>query len=237
MFLSPITVYDGTIFTEERAREWKQHIRESYSYIYNDLKNRIDNSSMIDFFICKSLVDEVIVDAIIGMRKITDSQYNSIEAPNSFKIIAYLTYWWLRHKPVSLHYPSDRSIEDIVLKENSALSHEENELERQKVIWQLKHINELVAVQMSLSYIFDFSKSLCGKQSCKRIQNKEAANFCFESFDDMREAIVKKLTYYYCYRAIAPKVIEHMLEGYTFHPAWGLTGPQWASAKEEGESP
>lgn len=39
--------------------------------------------------------------------------------------------------------------------------------------------------------------------------------------------MMQKLTYYFTYRAIAPKVIEHMLEGYAFHPAWGLTGPHW----------
>lgn len=240
VFLSPVKVYDEKIFTEERAKEWKRHIKASYDFIYHDLLDRLDNSTKVKFFVCKSLVDEVVVDAIIGMRKITDSRYNRVEDPNSFKIISYLTYWWLRHKPVSIHYGRDFCLDDIKLKptvELSALSEKELEQERQKVVWQLKHINELVAVQMSLSYIFDFEKHVCDNRACKRVKTREKDKFCFDSFEEMHEVIVKKLTYYFCYRTVAPKIIEHMLEGYTFHPAWGLTGSQWASAKEVGEAP
>ncbi|MGN1101170.1 MAG: hypothetical protein ACI4RG_03195 [Huintestinicola sp.] len=214
----------------------KQHM-SAYTTVS---KKKIDDSTRVRFFVCKSLIDEVIVDAIIGMRKITDSQYTQTENPNSFKIIAYLTYWWLRHKPASVHYKSDFCLEDIKLKPSEvldAMSEEERELERQKVIWQLKHINELVAVEMSLSYIFDYDKVICGNNDCKKVKRKEKENFCFESFDEMQDVIVKKLTYYFCYRTVAPKVIEHMLEGYTFHPAWGLTGSQWSGAKDEGEAP
>ncbi len=240
VFLSPITVYDDKIFTEERAKGWKKHIRMAYDSIYNGLDDKLDNSTKVDFFVCKSLVDEVVVDAIIGMRKITDSRYNSIEDPNAFKIISYLTYWWLRHKPVSLHYGCDISLEDIVLKpteELSALSPEKQEEERQKVIWQLKHVNELIAVQMTLAYIFNFEKPICTSSTCRMIKRKEKENFCFESFEEMQEVLVKKLTYYFSYRTVAPKIIEHILEGYTFHPAWGLTGPQWDSEKVDGEAP
>lgn len=240
VFLSPVTVYDDKIFTEQRAAEWKKHIRTAYNAIYRDLSDKLDNSTKVRFFVCKSLVDEVVVDAIIGMRKITDSRYNSIEDPNSFKIISYLTYWWLRHKPVSIHYGKDFCLEDIKLSPTSklsAMSEKEREEERQKVVWQLKHINELIAVQMSLSYIFDFENLVCNNASCQRVKRKEKDKFCFETFDEMQEVIVKKLTYYFCYRTVAPKIIEHILEGYTFHPAWGLTGSQWASAKVEDEAP
>ncbi len=241
VFLSKISVYDDKIFTEERAKEWKRHMYMAYNSIYESLKDKLDNSTKVDYFVCKSLVDEVVVDAIIGMRKITDSRYNSIEDPNAFKIISYLTYWWLRHKPVSLHYGGDLCcLEEIVLKPTNellAMSEEKQEEERQKVIWQLKHINELIAVQMTLSYIFNFEKPICTASTCKMIKRKEKENFCFESFDEMQEVLVKKLTYYFSYRAVAPKIIEHMLEGYTFHPAWGLTGPQWDSQKIDGEAP
>ena len=50
-------------------------------------------------------------------------------------------------------------------------------------------------------------------------------------------AIQRKLTYYFAYRALAPKMIEHILEAYTFHPAWGLTGPHWSGdLQENGDS-
>lgn len=237
VFLSPIKVYDEKIFTKERAKKWKIHIRDSYKCVLEELRSKMDSSSMIDFFICKSLVDEVIVDAIIGMRKITDSKYNSIEDPNSFKVISYLAYWFLRHKPVSLYYPSDSSLSDVLPKKNSLLSESQQKEEKQKLIWQLKHINELVAVQMVFTYIFDFDKKLCGQGTCNRLKRKEREFFCFDNFDQMKNVIIKKLTYYFCYRTIAPKVIEHILEAYTFHPAWGLTGNQWRIAQQDGESP
>ena len=237
VFLSPVTVYDDKIFTEARSKEWKEHIKKSYKEVFHELRDAIDSSSFVDFFLCKSLLDEVIVDAIIGMRKITDSKYNSVEDPNSFKIISYLSYWWLRHKPASLHYPADFCLDDVKIKRKKGLSDKEAEYERQKLIWRLKHINELVAVHMVFTYIFNFDNTLCETKTCKRIKKKEKEKFNFCSFEEMKEVMTKKLTYYFCYRTIAPKVIEHILEAYTFHPAWGLTGDQWATAKEESESP
>ena len=65
------------------------------------------------------------------------------------------------------------------------------------------------------------------------VKAKEKENFSFTDFEEMRETILKKLTYYFSYRAITPKVIEHILEAYTFHPAWGLTGAHWNKKEEE----
>lgn len=90
---------------------------------------------------------------------------------------------------------------------------------------------------MAATYIFDFSNVLCNNGHCELIKQKESNNFCFANFDEMRDIILSKLTYYFSYRALAPKTIEHFLEGYTFHPAWGLTGAQWADAQQEGVAP
>ena len=38
-----------------------------------------------------SLLEETVVDAVIGMRKIVNSDNNFVEEPNAFKIAAYLT--------------------------------------------------------------------------------------------------------------------------------------------------
>ncbi len=234
VYLSSVDVYDSKVFTQSRADEWFDHIVDSYECIYQEFERKLTSDSFVRFFLSKSLVDEVIIDAIIGMRKITDSEFNSIEDPNSFKIIAYLSYWWLRHKPVSLHYPDDRSLSDVEIIRLKGENDTEYEGRRQKVIWQLKHINELVAVHMVTTYIFDFQKVICDKEKCNQVKMIENGNFCFLDYDEMRDVIFQKLTYYLSYRAIAPKMIEHILEGYTLHPAWGLTGPQWAQAKFEG---
>lgn len=237
VYLSKVKVYDKEIFTHERAHEWKSHILDSYVEIYNGFKKKLMPDCPVCFFLDESLLDEVIIDAIIGMRKITDSEFNAVENPNSFKIISYLTYWWLRHKPVSIHYPEEFRVEETRIKKKEHESDEQYEYDCQKAIWQLKHINELVAVEMLVTYIFDFSRVLCGEQECKRIMRAEQGNFCFADFNEMRDVILRKLTYYFAYRTIAPKVIEHLLEAYTFHPAWGLTAPQWAENEEEGIAP
>lgn len=236
VFLSPITVYDDKVFTEERAKEWKKHMKECYSSIYEGLYEKIDNSTKVNFFASKFLIDEVVIDAIIGMKKITESKFNSIENPNSFKVIAYLTYWWLRHKPISIHYEKSFNLNNIRLSPKYIVDgdDEKNEYQRQKLIWELKHVNELVAVNMALTYIFNFNKEICDKKRCKKISNDKNNNYHFESFEKMRNTIVKKLLYYFSYRAIAPKVIEHFLEGYTFHPAWALTGDHWKESNKEG---
>lgn len=224
VYIKAIDVFDDSIFTRERADEWKTHILNSYKDVLKGLKRKIDNVFPIKFFVNPALLEETIIDAIIGMRKITDSQFSEVEDPNSFKIISYLAYWWLRHKPASIYYPN-KPLDSITITEEFA--GEDKEYSKQKLIWQLKHINELVAVQMVCTYIFDFDTVLCGKRACNRIKYKEGENFCFESFEEMKDVLLRKLTYYFAYRAIMPKAIEHMLEGYTFHPAWGLTGPQW----------
>lgn len=224
IYIKPIEIYDDKIFTVERTNKWKNHLLNSYEDVFYGLKNKIDNAFPIKFSINESLFNEVIIDAVIGMRKITDSKFNSVEDPNSFKIISYLAYWWLRHKPVSVHY-STIKLDDITI--SGEFAEENKEYAKQKLIWQLKHVNELVAVQMVCTYIFDFDTVLCEERRCKYLKRKEKDKFCFETFEEMKDVLLKKLTYYFAYRAITPKTIEHILEGYTFHPAWGLTGAQW----------
>lgn len=227
VFYGYVDIYDD-VFTEDRLYDWKKHIVESYKSIYKRLKSRVDLDSPIRFYLDHSLLDEVIVDASIGMKKITDSSFNSVENPNAFKVISYLSYWWLRHKPVSIHYPATYRLDDIniyITHDNEVMDEEE---ERQKLIWQLKHINELVAVQMVCTYIFNFDKEICNQHCCDKIKNIEGKNFGFANFNDMLDVFIRKMTYYFSYRAIAPKMIEHLLEAYTFHPAWSLTGPQWS---------
>ena len=219
VFYGAVEVYDDKIFTRERSHEWQQYIVAAYKSIYERMQNTIDPSCMISFYVDKALLEESITDAIIGMRKIIDSHNNSVEDPNSFKIAAYLSYWWLRHKPICVHYPIGFDARNTQVIRHPQETDDEYETRRQKTIWQLKHMNELVAVQMVMHYIFDVNTLVCKKSDCKRIIKQNKGNFCFDSFEAMYKELLGKLTYYFAYRAIAPKVIEHMLEAYTFHPA------------------
>ena len=228
IFLTHVDIIDE-VFTEEVADEWKKHLLNSYEDVYNSMKAIIDPVSPIKFFASKSLIEETILDTIIGLKKVTGSSVHEVRFPNAFKIAAYLAYWWLRHKPISLHYPKEFFLEDVVIKPEENQSKAEAEVERKKTIWRLKHINELIAVQMVMTYIFRFDETVCNTSQCGVIKEMSDDGFVFKDFDSMKTVILHKLTYYFSYRPIAPKIIEHILEGYTFHPAWKLTGKLWST--------
>jgi len=221
VYPSVVEVTDN-VFTESVVRKWRERILDSYEIIFTMMKAKIDPVSPLKFFFSDTLVEEAIADAIIGMRKVVRGAH-PIEHPNTFKEAAYLAYWWLRHKPVSIHYPKNCPLESVQIVDGD---YEDKDNEQRKTAWQLKHINEVIAVHLVATYIFKFDKVLCEDRECKRIK-KASANFCFNDFTEMKKALLQKLTYYFAYRPITPKVIEHILEGYTFHPAWDLTGKFW----------
>ena len=230
--IAQVPIIYGKFFTKERLKEWKQLIGKCCKKICNGLMALLDPSSKIRYYVSVSLIDEVVGDAVIGMSKIIDKTPHPVEEPNAFKIAAYLSYWFLRHQPISILYPKNSRIENLKVAD-------ETEVNKKYLIWQLKHINEMVAVDLATSSIFDFTKLICDITQCRQVSRantiKNSTNgtpekvsyFDFNDFEELHGIIIKKLTYYFAYRAIAPKVIEHILEGYAFHPAWQLTGPHW----------
>lgn len=229
VFYNYLTVYDDKVFTKEKGVEWANCLLDAYEDIFHKFQDKIGKESPISFHISLSLLEEVVTDAIIGMRKITDSENNEVKEPNAFKVAAYLAYWWLRHKPVYLHYPEKYRLDDVepTIRELEGLNNESRVQATEILRWKLKHINEIVAVQFVDTYIFDFEKVVCGRIVEKKVKIAVQERFPFDSFEDMRSELTDKLTYYFSYRALAPKVIEHILEAYTFHPAWDLTGNLW----------
>lgn len=235
-----VPIIYGKFFTKERIAGWKEYIGLCCKNLCNGLMNLLDPSSMISYYVSISLIDEVIGDAVIGMSKIIDKTPHPIEEPNAFKIAAYLSYWFLRHRPISILYPNESRIEKLEVVD-------EKKYDKKLLVWQIKHINELVAVELATSYIFDFSKITCDRKQCDKVskansikekrngKNVKIVNFDFADFNELHSLIIKKLTYYFAYRAIAPKVIEHILEGYAFHPAWQLTGPHWNVKSDDEE--
>lgn len=225
-----VDIVDDSVFTRERLDGWYNHLAKSYETIYRGLTEKIDYSSPVMLSSNRALMVEVIVDAAIGMRKVTTSKNNNIENPNAFKEAAYLSYWWLRHKPASFYYDKNYDINEIDIVEQAGWDDAKREEARKRLVWNLKHINELVAVQIASSYIFDFSKPICAKNECKNVR-KRSYNFTYGNFDDMRNDAIDTLIYYFSYRALAPKMIEQLLEAYAFHPAWDLTGDLWGNGK------
>ena len=223
IFLNHIDVIDE-LFTKSILTEWRNNLIQAYKIVRSEIAEKFDSSFPLKFFISKSLLEDVIVDAVMGLKKIVNSPYNSVRFPNTFKIASHLSYWWLRHKPVSLYYPKGYYLEYIVLAENE---YADEEKARKELVWNLKHINELIAVHLCVSYIFDTTDVVCNEKQCKKLKRADN-NFKFDDFEDMTAIMLQKLTYYFSYRPITTEVIEHILEGYTLHPIWKLTGPLWA---------
>lgn len=236
--LEEVSIEDE-FFTKERILEWKVFISECCRDVCNALFDKLDIKSGVCYFVNKALIEESIYDAIIGMKKIINSSPNPVVKPNIFKISAYLSYWFLRHKPISILFnlkTTDMTGKAVIVDFKDLVIPKDG-IDKDYLIWQLNHINEMVAVGFASSFIFDFSQVVCDDKRCKFIikeskKNSDASTgkngfFGFSSFEEQREFITDKLTYYFSYRAIAPKVIEHILEGYAFHPAWQLTGAHW----------
>ncbi len=238
VFLTTVKVADNDFFNDKRLDEWKDFITKKAFNICEGIMDLIDISMDINYFISYTHIKEVIRDAVIGMKKIVYGTSHEVETPNAFKIIAYLSYWFMRHKPVSIIYDENVDLDAIELK-NPLI-----ELSADEVSWKLKHINEVIAVDIVTSYLFDFNHIVCNKKQCERVVKANIRNlkvgeniineklFDFGDFNELRSIMINKLTYYFTYRAIAPKVIEHILEGYTFHPAWGLTGAHWKTEEK-----
>lgn len=236
VYIDRVRVYDDVVFTREEVDKWKRHVIRNMMPMFEEFRKRINPVSEIRITWSSSLFDEVFVDAVIGLRKITQSENNQVQAPNAFKVISYVAYWFLRHKPISVNHSVNKPIEEVQFILDEELSPEEAENKRQEHIWRLKHINEIIAANFVLNYIFDFHEVLCGEQRCHEIKCAEV-EFCFDSFIEMFDVMRSKLIYYFAYRTLAPKIIEHILEGYTMHPAWKLTGEHWKNAKEESIAP
>ena len=227
IYFDKLAVADD-IFTKEKMLSWEQDLMESYESILKMFLSEMDPESPVAFAMNPSLLDDAIVDAVLGLKKITQSTNNTVDEPNTFKIVAYVTYWFLRHKPIQIFLTSGAWVEDVTV----ANSKDYNDIELQEannvLAWKIKHINEYVAVTFALSNVFNYDIKIFNDKDFNRIKTVQADRIPFDSFEEMTDALVDKLIYYLSYRAIAPKIIEHFLEGYTYYPNYGLTDEHWA---------
>lgn len=230
MKIDYVKIVNDDFFTKKRLAGWRMFIARCCYVICEGLIKKVDPKYYVSYFLSESLVNEVVGDAVIGMSKIIDKTPHPVEHPNAFKIAAYLSYWFLRHKPISVLYPPNVDLDKIQAASGV-------KTDPKYISWQLKHINESVAVNIVTAFIFDFEKELCNSNQCAKLKKQNICGgkpaFEFDDFNHQRRIMMQKLTYYFTYRAIAPKVIEHMLEGYAFHPAWCLTGAHWSTDLSE----
>ena len=227
VYFDILKVADET-FTKEKMLSWEQDLMTAYKSILDMIESEMDPVCHIGFAINPSLLDDAIVDAVLGLKKITQSTNNTVDEPNTFKIVAYVMYWFLRHKPIHIFLTPGTWIEDVIVINSEDFDKEELERANNELAWKIKHINEYVAVTFALSHIFNHDIQIFSEGDFSRIKDAQSDRIPFNSFEEMTDALVDKLIYYVSYRAIAPKILEHFLEGYTYYPNFGLTDEHWA---------
>ena len=211
VFVSELEVLDEAVFTQERFSKWYNILVDFAVESIDTLREEIGNIDGITYEINTVLLHEVVFDAIVGLKTIVTSENNEVEAPNPFKIAAYLGYWFLRHKPIIFRAEQNFDVEELF--EDGG--YDENK--RKEIIMDIKHLNEVAVARFLISYIFKVDASpVCKKNQFKKI--KSSGCMFFDNFEDMLDTVFEKLKYFLTYREISPKTIEHFLEAYSLHP-------------------
>lgn len=71
---------------------------------------------------------------------------------------------------LSTHFPEDFRLEFVKTQNIQNISEEDMREECRRFAWQLKHINEYVAAQYALTYIFDLIKKFAKWEITKRFR-------------------------------------------------------------------
>ena len=143
------------IFTVDKMDEWESDLMVAYHEILAAILDDKDASCDIRLAMNVSLLNDTIVDAVLGLKKITQSTNNTVGEPNTFKIVEYIMYWLLRHKPVQIYCGKNVRVEDVFVKHPERYSAEEFEQVNNELAWKIKHVNEHVVVAFALSHIFN----------------------------------------------------------------------------------
>ena len=204
------------LLSEEKADEWSNFLIDAYEDIFNSFIGKISTDSPIVFSINHSLVREVVEDAANDLSKI--NEYYVVAEPNPFALFAYLAYWWMRHKPAEITHPENYDIEMIKLSEKEKENKNIREIKTstKTLHWKLKHINELVAVQLICSFIFQIK--IGAYITTKRNMINQGDEFSHLCFEDMIEDMMEELLYYFAYRPLELKAIETIIESYPIYP-------------------
>lgn len=221
-----LPVLDNDFFTENRFIEWYNMMLSFSEATINELREQTGNIRGVAYEINTVLLQEVVYDAMIGLKTIVVSENNKVCAPNPFKIASYLGYWFLRHKPILFRVENNLKVDELVFADDMDAE------ERERIIFEMKHLNEVTVANFLLRYIFkvESAKPLCSNLRFKFIKSKGC--IYFTSFKEMLATIYEKLTYHLTYRDISPKIIEHFLEAYTLHPYMPYTCDLWNTEEE-----
>ena len=225
-----LPVLDDSYFNKALFARWYNDLRKCTENTLTVLQENIGNVKGFYFRLNPTMLEEVVYDAIIGLRKIVSSENNEVQEPNPFKIAAHLGYWFIRHKPIMFcQWKENFSLENLVFRDEV-----ENDKEKKMAtIWEIKHVNEIVAASFMIRYIFQIDSIddiVCGKKNLENVQCRE--KFYFNNFFELGSAVWDKFKYHISYRCITPEVLEHFLEGYTLHPVWELTSKLWEAEEK-----
>lgn len=80
VYFDILKVADET-FTKEKMLSWEQDLMTAYKSILDMIENEMDPVCHIGFAINPFLLDDAIVDAVLGLKKITQSTNNTNADP------------------------------------------------------------------------------------------------------------------------------------------------------------
>lgn len=210
-FISKISVSDEE-FSAKEIENWEWRLLNTYRGILSEILDNKDPSSAIAFAINPSLLDDSIINAVIELKKITNSAGVKCE-PNPIRIVAHIMYWFLRLKPIQIFCAPDTWIEDAVVKDSSNYNKEDLEKANQDLVWRIKHINEYVALTFAFSNIFDYEKIALAEEDFKSFIGSQNRRSPFGSINETLDSIVNKLLYIVSYKSITPETLEYFLTG------------------------
>lgn len=186
------------VFKEKFDNTYKvllRAIKEQVKSINQKIKAKTGKS--ISIKVSEVLLKQALIDAFDDLARIT--QYHITDDPNPIKEAAYISYWFIKRKPI------------IVLDEDVVFNNEINDIGKMRLMF----LNEEFCIKLLIGETFPDYKI---RQDCALFQTKA---------DEQIKIFKRTLLYYLVYRLESPKSLEAILLSLTIFPIWEVNPIIW----------
>lgn len=159
-------------------------------------------SKKINVQVSEMLLKQSLIDAFDDLARLT--QYHITDDPNPIKEMAYISYWFIKRKPI------------VIMNEEAIFSNEINDMFKMR----LEFLNEEFCIRLLIGAIFPNYTIKKEFESYKDIANNQIRVF------------KRSLLYYLVYRLDSPKSLESILLSMTILPTWEIEPIIWANLDE-----